>query len=80
MEWAPAFYARQFELLADAETWEIRDEHRERASVVEKVVAPPARVLELGAGGGQAAAALADLSYEVVANELVPQLAARAQK
>jgi len=53
--------------------------HRERASVVQALVAPPARVLELGAGGGQTAAALADLGYDVVANELLPEIAARAQ-
>jgi SAM-dependent methyltransferase len=37
-------------------------------------------VLELGAGSGQMAAALADLGYHVVANELLAEVAARAQE
>lgn len=79
MDWVPAFYAKQYELLDEADSWEIQSVHRERASVVQALVAPPARVLELGAGGGQTAAALADLGYDVVANELLPEIAARAQ-
>lgn len=79
MDWVPAFYSRQYELLGDDASWQIQSVHRERASVVQALVAPPARVLELGAGGGQTAAALADLGYDVVANELLPQIAARAQ-
>lgn len=78
MDWVPAFYGRQYELLGDDASWEIQPLHRERAALVQELVAPPARVLELGAGGGQTAAALADLGYDVVANELLPQVAARA--
>ena len=79
MDWVPAFYARQYELLGDAASWEIQSVHRERAALVQELLAPPARVLELGAGGGQTAAALADLGYDVVANELLPEVAIRAQ-
>jgi protein-L-isoaspartate O-methyltransferase len=53
--------------------------HREIALAVEEATAPPAWVLELGAGGGQMAVALADLGYDVVAIEVVPVVAARAQ-
>ena len=80
MDWVPAFYARQYELLDDAGAWEIQPIHRERAISVQELVAPPARVLELGAGGGQVAAALADLGYSVVANELLSQVGDRAQE
>jgi SAM-dependent methyltransferase len=79
MEWVTAFYARQYELLGDDASWDIQPVHRERAALVQEIVAPPARVLELGAGGGQVAAAMADLGYDVVANELLPQVSARAE-
>lgn len=79
MDWVAAFYARQCELMDDAGAWDIQLTHREIARSVQSVAPPPARVLELGAGGGQVAAALADLEYEVVAVELVPELAAHAQ-
>jgi SAM-dependent methyltransferase len=79
MDWAPAFYARQFALMDEPGAWEVQPMHRERAISVQELAAPPARVLELGAGTGQVAAALADLGYDVVAIELVPQAAARAQ-
>lgn len=79
MDWVPAFYSRQYELVGDAASWEIQSVHRERAARVQKLMAPPARVLELGAGGGQTAAAVADLGYDVVANELPPEVVSRAQ-
>lgn len=79
MDWVAAFYARQFELMDGAGAWEIQPAHREIARSVPKLAPPPARVLELGAGGGQVAAALADLGYEVVAVELVPEVAAHAR-
>lgn len=79
MDWVEAFYARQFDLMDDAGAWDIQSMHREIAHSVPKLAPPPARVLELGAGGGHVAAALADLGYEVVAIELVPEVAARAQ-
>ena len=78
-DWAPGFYERQYQLLEDVGVWEIQPLHRERARQALMLIAPPARVLELGAGGGQFAASLADLGYAVVANELQPQAAARAR-
>lgn len=80
MDWAPGFYARQFELMDEPGGWDIQPTHREIALSVHALAAPPARVLELGAGGGQVAAALADLGYDVVAVELVPEIAVRAQE
>jgi SAM-dependent methyltransferase len=80
MDWAPAFYARQFELMDAPGALEIQSIHRDIALAVSGLAAPPARVLELGAGAGQVAAALADLGYDVVAIELVPQVTARAQE
>ena len=79
MDWAQTFYATQFDLLDGPGAWEIQREHREIALSVQALTVPSARVLELGAGGGQVAAALADLGYDVVAIELLPVVAARAQ-
>jgi SAM-dependent methyltransferase len=79
MDWVEAFYARQFDLMDGPGMWDIQPTHREIALSVRTLAPPPARVLELGAGGGQVAAALADLGYIVVAIELVPEAAARAQ-
>lgn len=47
----------------------------ERASFEGRAGAAPRRVLELGAGGGQFAAAAADAGYDVTAIELIPSLA-----
>ena len=80
MDWATGFYARQFEFMDEPGGWDIQPSHREIALSVHALTAPPARVLELGAGGGQVAAALADLGYDVVAVELVPEIAVRAQE
>lgn len=80
MEWAPAFYARQYEWLADDDFWSVQPEHRERAALAMRLAGPPPqRVLELGAGGGQVAAAMADLGVDVVANELLPVAVAQAE-
>lgn len=79
MDWVAEFYEKQYQLLGDAGTWDISPAHREVAASVQEIAAPPARVLELAAGGGQVAAALADLGFDVVANELLPEIAARAQ-
>ncbi len=54
---------------------------REKAALIEEFTGDGTkRVLELGAGGGQGAAAAADLGHSVVAVELVPSLAAQAQR
>ena len=77
--WAKTFYARQYAWMDGPGFWNIQPMHRETADAVQQVTAPPARVLELGAGGAQVSAALADLGYEVVAVELLPEVAARAE-
>jgi len=67
--------------VARGEPWWVAD--RSRVGVFEQsLVKGPGkkRILELGAGGGQVAAAMVDLGYEVVALEQAPTLSAHAQK
>ncbi|MCA9876471.1 MAG: methyltransferase domain-containing protein [Thermomicrobiales bacterium] len=79
MDWVEGFYTLQYALLADDVAWQVQPHHCEIAASVRTLAGPPpGRVLELGAGGGQVAAALADLGYDVLANELLPEVAARA--
>ena len=77
MEWVERFYARQHSWLASLGMDESEIEG-ERMAAVLRVCPPPARVLELGAGTGADAAALANAGYEVVAVELIPEAALRA--
>ena len=80
MDWAKAFYARQDELLG-VYTGDRADDGTGRAAAIGRLAGPGRkRVLELGAGGGQAAAAAADLGHDVVAVELVPAAAAHARR
>ncbi len=75
MSATPTFYAKQVEW-GGVYLGPPTDRHRQRAAWVRHLVgAPPRRALELGAGGGQDAVALALLGYEVVAVEQVPRLA-----
>jgi len=72
--WTRDFYAKQAEwsgvYYGDVTPW-----HRRKVAKVQTVLGPPPkRILELGAGGGQHAIALAELGYEVVAVEQVPRL------
>lgn len=79
MDWVSSFYRRQNEWTGVYEG-EISARHRQKAQkVVRLATPPPARVLELGAGGGQVAAACAELGYDVVALELLPELARHAE-
>ncbi len=69
-EWVRGFYA------AAAEWWgpapHDEQEDLERAAMVRRTLGePPKRVLELGAGSGLAAAATADLGYDVMGVDLV---------
>lgn len=77
--WPRDFYAKQHDwsgLGADP----VDGVHRQRAARVAELAGPGAhRVLELGAGGGQTAAAMAEAGHMVVAVELVPELAALAR-
>lgn len=78
MTWAEEFYRSQF-AWQGIYSGEPGDEHREKVGAVERLAGPgPKRILELGPGGGQNAAAAADLGHTVVAVELVPELAAHA--
>lgn len=80
MDWVYKFYLNQ-------NKWTglyrggVEDNHRENAELVRKFAREKQReVLELGAGGGQNAAALAELGYSVTAVELIPELAEIARK
>ncbi len=80
MDWVREFYEKQNEW-GDFLEDKVTDAHREKASLIEGFVGAGAkRVLELGAGAGHVAAAAAELGHTVVAVELVPTLAARAQE
>jgi len=76
--WVRDFYAKQDEW-AGVSRDPITDAHRRNADLVHRLTGGKiGRVLELGAGGGQNAAALADLGYSVTAIELVPSVAQNA--
>jgi len=75
LSWTRDFYAKQAEW-SGAYRGGVTERHRRRARQVRAVLGPPPqRILELGAGGGQNAIALAEQGYEVVAVEQVPLLA-----
>jgi SAM-dependent methyltransferase len=79
MDWALEFYTKQNQWSGVYEE-AINDGHRLKAGWIEELVGPgKKRVLELGAGGGQVAAAMADLGHDVIAIEQAPTLAAHAQ-
>jgi len=80
MDWIEAFYRQQGEW-GEIYTGEVEDQDRERAATIERLAGQGAkRILELGAGGGQSAAAAADRGHDVVAVELVPRAAANARR
>ncbi len=80
MQWVEEFYAKQ-EAWSGIYTAGVSDYHRRKASLVQSLVGqPPQTVLELGAGGGQAAFAAAELGYQVTAVELLPSTAAHARE
>ena len=80
MDWVEEFYARQDEW-AGVYSGEVTDRERERIAQLEHLAGGGVKhILELGAGGGQAAAAAAEAGYQVTAIELVPTAAAHAQK
>jgi len=69
------FYGKQADW-SGAYHGDVQDRHRRKAAWARTVVGdPPGRILELGAGGGQDAVALAEEGYEVTAVELEPLLA-----
>ncbi|MCL0034396.1 class I SAM-dependent methyltransferase [Dehalococcoidia bacterium] len=80
MEWVKLFYSNQHEW-AGIYNGDVAETHRKNAATLQRLAGGRiGRLLELGAGGGQNAAALADLGYSVVAIELMPSGAKNAQK
>jgi len=76
--WARDFYAKQDEW-AGVSRDPVAYVHRRNADLVQRLAGGKlGRVLELGAGGGQNAAVLADLGYSVTAIELVSSVAQNA--
>ncbi len=70
MDWIASFYRRQTEW--GASDGGVQAFHRARATQVEELLGPgPFRVLELGAGSGEVAIAMAERGHRVVAVELV---------
>lgn len=70
MDWVIDYYSKKSEWFGPPGIFR---EFRERASAIERLCGTgPKRILELGAGGGGTAAAMADLGHSVVALELVP--------
>lgn len=77
MDRIAAFYTRKSEWFGPSG---VLDHHRARAADFERLCGPaPKRVLELGAGAGGTAAALAERGHHVVAVELSPLRAAYAR-
>jgi SAM-dependent methyltransferase len=81
MSWVEEFSTRQFAWLRGERSSKISASDQDRAERIASAAGPPpSRVLELGAGGGETAAATADLGYEVIAVELAPAIAAAARR
>ena len=79
MEWVETFYRRQDEW-SGIYSGKMTDEHRRKVAAIAQFAGPGSkRVLELGAGGGQCAAAAAEMGHTVTAIELVPSAAAHAR-
>ena len=71
MQWVKEFYTRQQEWL-QLYTMDMQEHQRQLARTVHEALGLDSQpVLELGAGGGQFAVALAQLNYSVTAVELV---------
>ena len=78
MEWVAEFYRKQYEWADWRNRWADFDPARRdpHLAAVERLAGPgPKRILELGAGTGTTAAALAHAGNDVVAIELQPMLA-----
>ena len=80
MDWVANFYTKQNEW-SGCYLGDVTNMHRQKAALIELFIGPGSkRILELGAGGGQVAAAMADLGHTVVAIEIIPTLIAHAQQ
>jgi SAM-dependent methyltransferase len=74
------FYSRQNEW-AGVYDGDVAEAHRRNAAIVHRMSGGRVgRLLELGAGGGQNGAAVADLGFSVVAVDLTPSVARNAEK
>lgn len=81
VDWVKEFYSKQnewFEVYLGA----VEEAHHKRASLIQEManLTGTARILELGAGGGQTAVAMANLGHEVCMIELLEPSARHAQK
>jgi ubiquinone/menaquinone biosynthesis C-methylase UbiE len=73
MDWVKSFYGKQDEWTGCCRG-EIEESHRGQAYRVDRTLGGcPGRVLELGCGGGQTAAAIAELGHTVVAVDISPR-------
>lgn len=80
MEWVKEFYGAQNEWFG-VYLGEVTDAHHERAVLVNELSDnQPKKILELGAGGGQTAIALAMLGHEVTMVELLEDSTRHAQE
>ena len=74
VDWTKDFYTRSRERWGPSG---ILPHHRERAAQIERLCGPgKKRVLELGAGAGGTAAAVADLGHDILAVDIAPPAAA----
>jgi SAM-dependent methyltransferase len=81
MEWVKTFYAKQDAWGEGIYSRDVgQDDQQRAAKLVELAGDGLLRVLELGAGGGQTSAALADLGHQVTAVEMLPVALAKAQE
>lgn len=80
MDWVKDFYSCQNDWFG-VYLSDINQSHQDRVELIEKALQKPqCSVLELGAGGGQTAVALAKSGYRVTMIELLEKSAAHAQK
>jgi protein-L-isoaspartate O-methyltransferase len=76
MDWVKEFYSKQNEWFA-IYLGKIDESHHKRAWLVQEMgrLKTRSKILELGAGGGQTAAAMANLGHDVTMIELLPDSA-----
>lgn len=79
MDWVKEFYSKQNEWFA-IYLGKIDESHHKRAWLVQEMgrLKTRSKILELGAGGGQTAAAMANLGHDVTMIELLPDSAKNA--
>jgi SAM-dependent methyltransferase len=81
MDWVKEFYSKQNEWFG-VYLGKVDESHHKRAWLVQDMasIRGKANVLELGAGGGQTAAAIANLGHNVTMIELLPESVSCAEK